>query len=243
MLKVFKYLKSSIFSVLAIILLLFVQAYLDLTLPDYTSKIVNVGVQQGGIENAAIEQIGENTLDTLVMFMDNKDREYILDHYEKSDTYKGEDIYSLKEDSNTDKISSIMAEPMMILSYASSNSSSDSNVSFDLPEGVTLQQALSMMSDSDREKMFQSIDKKIKDIPNTIVEQAAVSYVKTEYQRIGIDTDQIQTMYIFRVGLIMLGLAAATMAIGILIVFIGSRMLQDLLEHFVIKYLRKLWIF
>ena len=224
MLKVFKYLKSSIFSVLAIILLLFVQAYLDLTLPDYTSKIVNVGVQQGGIENAAIEQIGENTLDTLVMFMDNKDREYILDHYEKSDTYKGEDIYSLKEDSNTDKISSIMAEPMMILSYASSNSSSDSNVSFDLPEGVTLQQALSMMSDSDREKMLQSIDEKIKDIPDTIVEQAAVSYVKTEYQRIGIDTDQIQTMYIFKVGLIMLGLAAATMAIGILIVFIGSRM-------------------
>ncbi len=224
MLKVFKYLKSSIFSVLAIILLLFVQAYLDLTLPDYTSKIVNVGVQQGGIENAAIEQIGENTLDTLVMFMDNKDREYILNHYEKSDTYKGEDIYSLKEDSNTDKISSIMAEPMMILSYASSNSSSDSNVSFDLPEGVTLQQALSMMSDSDREKMLQSIDEKIKDIPDTIVEQAAVSYVKTEYQRIGIDTDQIQTMYIFKVGLIMLGLAAATMAIGILIVFIGSRM-------------------
>ena len=224
MLKVFKYLKSSIFSVLAIILLLFVQAYLDLTLPDYTSKIVNVGVQQGGIENAAIEQIGENTLDTLVMFMDNKDREYILDHYEKSDTYKGEDIYSLKEDSNTDKISSIMAEPMMILNYASSNSSSDSNVSFDLPEGVTLQQALSMMSDSDREKMLQSIDEKIKDIPDTIVEQAAVSYVKTEYQRIGIDTDQIQTMYIFKVGLIMLGLAAAAMTVGILIVFIGSRM-------------------
>ena len=54
MLKVFKYLKSSIFSVLAVILLLFVQAYLDLTLPDYTSKIINVGVQQAGIENAAI---------------------------------------------------------------------------------------------------------------------------------------------------------------------------------------------
>ena len=57
MLRVFRYLKSSIFSVLAVILLLVVQAYLDLTLPDYTSKIVNVGVQQGGIENAAIEEI------------------------------------------------------------------------------------------------------------------------------------------------------------------------------------------
>lgn len=227
MLKVFKYLKSSIFSVLAVILLLFVQAYLDLTLPDYTSKIVNVGVQQGGIENAAISEVGEDTLNTLVLLMDKSDAKYIMNHYEKTDTYKGEDIYELKEDSNVDKISSIMAKPMMILSYASqeANSSSDSDtVSFDLPEGVSLSQALSMMGDAEREKMLQQIDKKIKDIPDTIVDQAAVSYVKAEYQRIGVDTDHIQTMYILKVGLIMLGIAFSAMAVGILIVFIGSRM-------------------
>lgn len=227
MLKVFKYLKSSIFSVLAVILLLFVQAYLDLTLPDYTSKIVNVGVQQGGIENAAISEIGEDTLNTLVLLMDKSDAKYIMNHYEKTDTYKGEDIYELKEDSNVDKISSIMAKPMMILSYASqeANSSSDSDtVSFDLPEGVSLSQALSMMGDAERENMLQQIDKKIKDIPDTIVDQAAVSYVKAEYQRIGVDTDHIQTMYILKVGLIMLGIAFSAMAVGILIVFIGSRM-------------------
>ena len=227
MLKVFKYLKSSIFSVLAVILLLFVQAYLDLTLPDYTSKMVNVGVQQGGIENAAISEIGEDTLNTLVLLMDKSNAKYIMNHYEKTDTYKGEDIYELKEDSNVDKISSIMAKPMMILSYASqeANSSSDSDtVSFDLPEGISLSQALSMMGDAEREKMLQQIDKKIKDIPDTIVDQAAVSYVKAEYQRIGVDADRIQTMYILKVGLIMLGIAFSAMAVGILIVFIGSRM-------------------
>ena len=120
-----------------------------------------------------------------------------------------------------------MAKPMMILSYASqeANSSSDSDtVSFDLPEGVSLSQALSMMGDAEREKMLQQIDKKIKDIPDTIVDQAAVSYVKAEYQRIGVDTDHIQTMYILKVGLIMLGIAFSAMAVGILIVFIGSRM-------------------
>ncbi len=229
MLKVFKYLKSSIFSVLAIILLLFCQAYLDLTLPDYTSKIVNVGVQQGGIENAAIEQIGENTLDTLTLFMDSKDRKYILNQYEKSDTYKGEDIYELKEDSNIDKVSSIMARPMMILSYAEQDQKSDdSTVSFDLPEGVTLEQALTMMSDVQREKMLDEINKKIKDIPDSIIDQAAVSFVKSEYQRIGVDTDTIQTMYIVKVGIIMLGIALGAMAVGILIVFIGSRMAAKL---------------
>ena len=226
MLKVFRYLKSSIFSVLAVILLLVVQAYLDLTLPDYTSKIVNVGVQQGGIENAAIEEIGEDTLDTLMFFMGEDDQEYILGHYQKSDTYEGEAIYKLEEDSDVDKVSSIMARPMMILSYAeqNSNSSDDSVVSFDLPEGVSLSQALSMMSDEQRAEMLDSIDEAIKDIPDSIVDQAAVSFVKTEYQRIGVDTDQIQTMYIFKVGLIMLGIALAAMAVGVLIVFIGSRM-------------------
>ncbi len=226
MLKVFRYLKSSIFSVLAVILLLVVQAYLDLTLPDYTSKIVNVGVQQGGIENAAIEEIGEDTLDTLMFFMGEDDQEYILGHYQKSDTYKGEAIYKLEEDSDVDKVSSIMARPMMILSYAeqNSNSSDDSVVSFDLPEGVSLSQALSMMSDEQRAEMLDSIDEAIKDIPDSIVDQAAVSFVRTEYQRIGVDTDQIQTMYILKVGLIMLGIALAAMAVGVLIVFIGSRM-------------------
>ncbi len=225
MLKVFKYLKSSIFSVLAVILLLFVQAYLDLTLPDYTSKIVNVGVQQGGIENAAIETIGEDTLNKLVLFMDTDDKKYILNHYEKTDTYQGENIYELKEDSDTEKVSSIMAKPMLIVSFAEqSDKSEEGSVSFDLPEGVSLYQALSMMSDAEREQMLKGINKEIKDIPDTIIDQAAVSYVKAEYQRIGVDTDQIQTMYIFKVGLIMLGIALAAMLVGILIVFIGSRM-------------------
>lgn len=226
MLKVFKYLKSSIFSVIAVVLLLFVQAYLDLTLPDYTSKIVNVGVQQGGIENAAIEKIGEDTLNTLVLLMDKEDQKYIINHYEKSDTYKGEAIYELKEDSDINKVSSIMAEPMMILSYASqeNSSDSDSSVSFDLPEEMTLSQALSLMNDTERSAMLKQIDKKIEDIPDTIIDQAAVSYVKSEYERIGVDTDHIQTMYILKVGFIMLSIAFAAMAVGILIVFIGSRM-------------------
>lgn len=239
MLKVFKYLKSSIVSVLAIILLLFVQAFLDLTLPDYTSKIVNVGVQQGGIENAAIERVGEDTLNKLVLFMNNDDKKYILNHYEKTDTYKGEKIYELKEDTNTDKVSSIMARPMMVVNYIEQAGSSKTGgveveMSFDLPEGVDLYQALGMMNAEQRRAILKDVDKTIKDIPDTIIDQSAINYVKTEYQRIGVDTDHIQTMYIFKVGLIMLGLAASAMAVGILVVFIGSRMaarLAKILRH------------
>ena len=77
MLKIFKYLKNETISVLAIILLLIVQAYLDLTLPEYTSKIINVGVQQNGIENAAIEKIGKTSLDKITLFLTEKDKKYL----------------------------------------------------------------------------------------------------------------------------------------------------------------------
>ena len=231
MLKVFKYLKSSIFSVIVVILLLFAQAFLDLTLPDYTSKIVNVGVQQGGIEDAAITDIGSNTYHTLLLLMDEDDRDYINKQYEITDKYKGEDIYTLKDDSNTSKVSSIMSRPMLILYYAEnmdSNSKSDEAISFELPEGMSLEDSLLLMDDASRSEMIKSINKKLKDIPDSIVNQGAVSFVKSEYQRIGIDTDHIQTMYIFKVGLIMLGIALMAMIVGVLIVFVGSRMAAKL---------------
>ena len=231
MLKVFKYLKSSIFSVIVVILLLFAQAFLDLTLPDYTSKIVNVGVQQGGIEDAAITDIGSNTYHTLLLLMDEDDRVYINKQYEITDKYKGEDIYTLKDDSNTSKVSSIMSRPMLILYYAEnmdSNSKSDEAISFELPEGMSLEDSLLLMDDVSRSEMIKSINKKLKDVPDSIVNQGAVSFVKSEYQRIGIDTDHIQTMYIFKVGLIMLGIALMAMIVGVLIVFVGSRMAAKL---------------
>ena len=231
MLKVFKYLKSSIFSVIVVILLLFAQAFLDLTLPDYTSKIVNVGVQQGGIEDAAITDIGSNTYHTLLLLMDEDDRDYINKQYEITDKYKGEDIYTLKDDSNTSKVSSIMSRPMLILYYAEnmdSNSKSDEAISFELPEGMSLEDSLLLMDDASRSEMIKSINKKLKDVPDSIVNQGAVSFVKSEYQRIGIDIDHIQTMYIFKVGLIMLGIALMAMIVGVLIVFVGSRMAAKL---------------
>ena len=124
MLKVFKYLKSSIFSVLAIILLLFVQAYLDLTLPDYTSKIVNVGVQQGGIEEVNPEVVRKSKLDEILLFVSDKEKEEILSNYElvteKSDEHdydilSEEPVYVIKDEekSNSDLEKAILVDYML----------------------------------------------------------------------------------------------------------------------------------
>ena len=80
MLKILKNLKESWTAVIAIIILLCIQAGADLKLPDFTSQIVNVGIQQSGIENVAPEVIRKSTLDNLQYFTD--DYETILENYE-----------------------------------------------------------------------------------------------------------------------------------------------------------------
>lgn len=228
MIKIFKYLKSSIVSVLAIILLLFVQAYLDLTLPDYTSKIVNIGVQQAGIEDAAITEIGENSLNHLLLFMSDDDKNYILDSYIESSDINGEKIYKIKKDTDKTKINDIYRKPMTIISFLNQSDKSETSISFNIPEGMDLYSALTVMPNDQKEEMLKGIDEKIKDVPDTILNQAAISYVKSEYTRINVDVNKIQMNYLFKTGAMMVLIALAIMLDGILIVLIGSRMAAKL---------------
>lgn len=80
MFKVLKNLKESWMAVLIIVLLLCVQAATDLKLPEYTSQIVNVGIQQNGIENSYPEVIRKSTLEKMRGFTDNYDK--IANSYE-----------------------------------------------------------------------------------------------------------------------------------------------------------------
>ena len=228
MIKIFKYLKSSIVSVLAIILLLFVQAYLDLTLPDYTSKIVNIGVQQAGIEDAAITEIGESSLNNLLLFMNDDDKNYIIDSYTESDDINGEKIYKLKKDVDKTKINDIYRKPMTIISFLNQSDKSETSINFNIPEGMDLYSALTVMTNDKKEEMLKGIDEKIKDVPDTILNQAAITYVKSEYTRINVDVNKIQMNYLFKTGAMMVLIALAIMLDGILIVLIGSRMAAKL---------------
>ena len=110
MLKILKNLKESWTAVIAIIILLCIQAAADLKLPDFTSQIVNVGIQQSGIENAAPEVIRKSTLDNLQYFTD--DYETILENYEivekneknikEYPLLESEEIYKLKNISKSE---------------------------------------------------------------------------------------------------------------------------------------------
>ena len=112
MIKLMKYLKRSAGYVALIIALLFLQAYCDLSLPDYTSKIVNVGIQQKGIEDGVPEKIRKTSLDGLALFMSEEDALKIKEAY----TEKGSD-YQLKKDISKEKreeLNEIFGKPMLI---------------------------------------------------------------------------------------------------------------------------------
>lgn len=230
MIKVFKYLKSSVVSCIAIIFLLVIQAGLDLTLPDYTSKIVNVGIQQSGIENAAITEIGETSYEKILLLMSDSDQKYINSRYYKSNKkVNGEAIYKLKEEKDTTKINNILRKPMTIISFIDKAKESDKTTeNFNIPKGTDIYQLLKIMPDEEKKKMLKTFDEKIADYPTTIIDQAAVNYVKTEYKRINIDVNKIQTLYIIKAGAIMILIAMLIMIDGILTVYIGSRMAAKL---------------
>ena len=224
MLKVLKNLKESWISVIAIILLLIVQATGDLTLPDYTSKIVNVGIQNGGIEDVAPDVIRKSTMDSLLIFTED-DNKILSDYKEISkenlneDEYnklvkkypalENEKLYELNKISNTEKeeLNSIMTKPLMITAYLNN-------------EEMATQIKTQLISNP---TMLSSINEKIDSMQDSILEQAAIQEVKEEYKAIGINMDNLQNRYILMSGLKMLGISFIIMASAILIMCLSAR--------------------
>ena len=223
MIKLMKYLKKSAGYVVLIIALLFLQAYCDLSLPDYTSRIVNVGIQQNGIEDSVPDKIRKTSMESLKLFMDEKDQEIVDSYYEED----GENLVLIKNisSSDRDKLGTILAEPMMVLTSVSSGSD-EMQAAFakmGVPEGADPLEVLAQMPQEARKSITDKFEEKIKDMPESIVTQAGVAYVKTEYEAIGEDVDAMQMHYIKIAGVRMLGMALVTMLCAICVVFLSAR--------------------
>ncbi len=232
MFKVLKNLKESWISVIAIVLLLIVQAAGDLTLPDYTSKIVNVGIQNGGIENVAPEVIRKSEMDNLLIFTEDDNK--ILASYEeiskenldnseyeklvkKYPALENETLYKIKKISSSEQedLDSLMAKPLMILS-------------------VTKQ-----MPKEQLDKMLETVNQKLDDMQESILEQAAIQEVKNEYKAIGMDTDSLQNQYIIIAGLKMLGISLIIMISAISIMCLSARVAAKLAKTLREKVFKK----
>ena len=224
MLKVLQFLKKSLVSVFLIIILLIIQAYLDLTLPEYTSKIINVGVQQNGIENAVITKISKTSLDKLLLFATEKEEEIILENY----TCKTEDICYLNDKvttTNKDKINTIFSKLMTVVTYIDTGYLSKTESFKNMPNDPEQFYAyLASMDQKSKATYLEKINEQLSKVPESITTQVAVTYIKSEYKELGVDISSLQTNYIIKVGLIMLLIALGIMLDGICVTLIGSRM-------------------
>ena len=270
MLKVLKNLKESWLSVIAIVLLLIVQAAGDLTLPDYTSKIVNIGIQSGGIENPAPEVIRKSEMDNLLIF--TEDDEQILNDYKeiskenldekeyeklvkKYPALENETLYEVKKLNSEEQtqLNNMMTKPLMMLSSLENEETANSmkeQMLSSMPANIPEQQKITMqnmelidiikqMPKEQVDKMLETVNKKLDNMQNSILEQAAIQQVKKEYKAIGINTDNLQNKYIIISGLKMLGISFIIMASAISIMCLSARVAAKLAKTLREKTFRK----
>lgn len=248
MLNLLKHLKPFLGSMIIAIALLFVQAICDLSLPDYMSNIVNVGIQQGGVENAVPKVIKSSEMEKLFIFMSDEEKNDIKNNYTlldkdnlTTDEYnkylkdypelENESIYKLNTDQEDkiDKLNDIFGKPMLIVSMLESQGL-DGVPGIDnmAPQGMDLSnmdpfEMLNMMSQEQIDSMLSNVDEKLADMPESMITQAATSYVKEQYKEIGINTDKLQSNYVIMAGLKMVGIALISMVATVIVSFIAAR--------------------
>ena len=245
--KLFQFLKPYAPRVLLILCVLVVQAYCDLSLPTYTSNIVNVGIQQSGIDEEIPENISEEEMNRLLLFVSEDDRQDIQDAYEKSSEsfdYDGE-VLTLKDsvksdDEKLDALTEEMKLPMMLTAGFENGSDTtkqmeeklkeqmSQGMSQGMPQSVPLDDMsmfdlLKMLPAEQRTTMVEKIEEQMSEMPDTILDQAAVSFCRSAYKDLGMDMDQTQIHYLLKTGGQMAALALLGMAASIMVAFLASR--------------------
>ena len=221
MLKMFRYMKERWHYIVLIIALLFLQAYCDLALPDHTSKIVNVGIQQKGLEDGVPDTIREESMEQLCLFLDEKEADRVKENYTLKDG-----IYQRKEISKEEReeLNRILSVPMMAAqTFNSEEEAAKLEEQMQLPEDTDLWQVLAAMPKEQFAQISAAVTEKMKEMPESIRTQAAVQYVLQEYEEQGIDVDALQIRYILFAGLKMLGMALMIMLAAVSVTFLSAR--------------------
>ena len=233
----FKYILHYWQAVIAIVAILIVQAYCDLSLPAYTSDIVNVGILQGGIEDKAPTAISEEEWNKLMLFVSENDLQTVKDAYQKNEDSYDKPAFVLKEavkenETELKEVEDALALPMMITSGFESGSEktqeAEEMLKQQIPkemltEDTTVFDILQMLPSEAREELTKELQKEMKDMPDMILEQAAMSYAKGVYKDLGIDVEGLQYHYLFATGGKMIALALLGMAASILVCYLAAR--------------------
>ena len=200
--------------VLLIVVLLCVQAACDLALPNYTSDIVDTGIQQQGVQDVAAEQLTGRTHDLVAMMLPESDEQMFADAYAQNE----DGTYSLTESGKRDRaaLDDAMALPMTVTCYA------DQIAELDLDQ-VKAAYDQGMIGKDDIQAMLDRARGSMGDMADTLIAQQGLAAARAEYEQLGYDLDAMQMDYLAATGAKMLGLAALGMSIAVMVGFLASR--------------------
>ncbi len=230
MFKVLKNLKKTWVSVLMIIILLCIQAATDLALPEYTSKIVNIGIQQGGIENTIPEIVRETTMKSLELIA-GQEKDTIINSYTK---ISKENLSNNEYEKYVKKYPSLEKENLYVVNDLSKEEKEKLNSVISKPLIAIYSQKMAAqmqnqnenyLSDNGMNSLRQS---QMEEMPDSIIEQIAIQEIKSEYEDIGINMENYQINYILMTGLQMLGIALISMATAVIIMLLSSKVAAKL---------------
>ncbi|NLZ46557.1 MAG: ABC transporter ATP-binding protein [Clostridiales bacterium] len=228
MFKILKFMKKYWVWILVTIALLVVQAYSELTLPEYTSNIVDTGIMQKGIENSTPKVLGYESMNQALNFMTEDEKSTVLNNYELKDSIKDTEmplkddvmegkVYQLvtEDKEKIEELSNIFGFPLLIVNQVSQMTEE---------EMAQLQQSSSLSEEQLTPlEMRQAAEAQYSQITDIVTEQAAKKYILSEYESMGIKIDTIQRNYMIKTGLMMLGLALVVMAVSIAVCYIGAK--------------------
>ena len=200
--------------VLMIVVLLCVQAACDLALPNYTSDIVDTGIQQQGVQDVAAEQLTGRTHDLVAMMLPEPEEQMFADAYAQNE----DGTYSLTESGKRDRaaLDDAMALPMTVTCYA------DQIAELDLDQ-VKAAYDQGMIGKDDIQAMLDRMRGSMGDMADTLIAQQGLAAARAEYEQLGYDLDAMQMDYLAATGAKMLGLAALGMVIAVMVGFLASR--------------------
>ena len=249
MLRLAKYLKPYLLLILLAIALLFVQANADLALPDYMSKIVNVGIQQGGVANAIPVAVRQTEMNKLTIFMSATDKTRVLSDYtlvdKSSPDYAAdiklypdiaeESVYVLNKINSTEttwlnpvlgKAFLIVSGIQQVLADPAKASAMATSMGFDLsklPVGMDIFSVLGQLPAAQLTQLSSMFDAKFAALGDSMIVQAAVTPVKAEYVALGMDTGKLSSNYIIHIGLLMLLVTLLSGTCTIIVGFLSAR--------------------
>lgn len=249
MIRLAKYVKPFSSLILLSIVLLFVQGLAELSLPDYIGQIVNVGIQQGGIESAVPEAVRQSEMNRLTLFMRTEEQQQVLAKYtlvtSSSPDYQaqlakypalaGEPVYVLQTvtPADIDRLNPILGRAWLAVSGIERSMADPAQApnlgggtGFDLsslPPGTDVFAALQQLPEQQRAAIMGAIGQRFAAMGERGIIQAATPAVQAEYAALGIDTEALQNNYIFKIGGIMLVISLISGISAITVGLLASR--------------------